>query len=91
MKKKVTEPDWVSPPELAKEWRVGPDKIAELIKSGELQAHNLATTRTGRPRYRISRLAVERFLRSRLAIPDGGLPATQRLRRKANPSVKEFF
>ncbi|MEO2047197.1 MAG: helix-turn-helix domain-containing protein [Pirellulales bacterium] len=82
---------WSTPPELAKLLGVGHDKILHNIRTGELEAVNMATSRSGRPRYRIHESAIERFLLSRRVVPDGGLSTTKRLRRQAQSGVKEFF
>ena len=84
-------PEFDTPPQLAKLWGVSPDKIVYLIRTGELEAVNLAKTRTGRPRYRISKDAQKQFMRSRLVVPDRGLSTTRRLRRKAATGITEYF
>jgi len=56
----------LTPPELAHEWGVSPDKILGWIRSGELRASNLATTQSGRPRYRIDREAITEFKNKRV-------------------------
>lgn len=50
-----------SPPMLAKRYGVSVDKVIRWILAGELVAMNLATTTTGRPRYKITQEAVESF------------------------------
>jgi hypothetical protein len=80
----------ITPPRLAKEWGVSTTKVDAFIKSGELRAINLATDRTGRPRYVIYLEDVERFLRSREVVP-APKSTSPRLRRKANPGITEFF
>ena len=69
-----------SPPELAAQWGVGPDKIIDLIHKGELVAVNLSLHKLARPRWRISQAEAERFLRSRESQP--ATPATAPRRRK---------
>lgn len=78
-----------TPPELAKQWSVSPDKIRAWIASGELEAFDASTTQGGRPRYLIRREAVEAFeaLRSIQKPPE---PAPRRSRR-ADDDVIEFF
>ncbi len=80
-----------TPPQVATDWKTSPDKIIELIRSGELEAFDFSVSRSGRRRYRITREAMERFIRSRLIVPDGGLSTTQRLRRRSQKAVKNFF
>lgn len=55
-----TPPIW-TPPKLAKYYGVSTDKVVRWILAGELAAINLATTTTGRPRYKITQEAVEAF------------------------------
>lgn len=51
----------LTPPELAREWRVDVGKVLDLIKSGQLKAFNCAVNPRGRPRYRIRREDVTAF------------------------------
>jgi hypothetical protein len=37
--------------DLARRWRMGPDRIRGLIRRGELRAISTARTKSGRPRY----------------------------------------
>jgi len=60
-----------TPPELAKLWRVSPDKILAFIRRGELRAFNVASRRRGRPRFRILADEVERFTEARAVKPPG--------------------
>jgi helix-turn-helix protein len=50
-----------TPPRLAKRYGVSVDKVIRWILAGELAAMNLATTTTGRPRYKITQESVEAF------------------------------
>jgi hypothetical protein len=79
----------VTAPVLAKRWGVGTDKVTGFIKSGELQAINIATKIGGRPRYLISEDAIAAFKKARQVVPDS--PQVKRLRRKPAVGVKEFF
>ncbi len=81
-----------TPPEVAEKYRVSTAKVICWIRTGELAALNLAHRGCSRPRYSISPDAIEAFERSRQVVPDGGLSATQRLRRRARQGgVKDFF
>jgi len=75
------------PPELARRWGVSADKVHRFIKSGELEALDLSTGRNQRPRYSISREAVEAFELRRRVSP---APSPQRRRRRQG-DVVEFF
>ena len=77
----------LSPPELAKQWGIDPAKIVHWIKTGELHAINIATDRTGRPRYAIDVADVQVFEAARAVQP----PAPRIRRRRVDPSVIQFF
>jgi hypothetical protein len=65
-----TESDgYLTPPQLARKWKVGVQKILAWIHSGELRAVNLATRPGGRPRYRICPEDVELFEQARSVSP----------------------
>lgn len=57
------------PPELARIERVKPEKIIAEIRAGRLDAHNVASVGSKRPRYRITPEAVEAWRRLRAAVP----------------------
>jgi excisionase family DNA binding protein len=73
----------LTPNEVARLLRVGPDRVRAWIARGELQAINTATTRCGRPRYVILPGHLEEFVRSRRAGPP---PKPQRRRRGRRPA-----
>ena len=77
----------LTPPELARQWGIDVAKVLKWIKSGELRAVNLATTRTGRPRYAIDQADVAIFEAGRAVQP----PAPRVRRRRADPNVIQFF
>ena len=58
------------------------------IKTGELEAVNVATKAGGLPRWRISPAAIEAFEAARAAVPQA--PVTRRPRRKAGHVVEYF-
>jgi len=72
----------LTPPQLAKEWGISPDKVLGWIRSGELKARNVS--QGTRPRYLIDREALESFR------PPREKPAKQR-RRKTRGDVIEFY
>jgi hypothetical protein len=77
-----------TPPELAREWGVSPDKILGWIRSGELLATNVAASQGGRPRYRIDAEAIRSFQQRR----SNHTPAPVRARpKRASPDVIQFF
>jgi len=77
----------VTPPALAREYGVDVQKILAWIKRGELRAVNLATDPNGRPRYAIDRADILTFELSRQVQP----PPPRVRRRRADPSITEFF
>ena len=79
----------LTPPQLAKEWGVSPDKIVGFIRRGELRAIDVSTNRgSARPRYLIDRRDIEAFENARAVVPPA--PKTRR-RRRRDSSVKEYF
>ena len=83
----VIEREYFTPPETARLLGVKHDKILAWIKSGELAAVNLATRHGGRPRWRISRQALDDFLARRAAKP----PPKPRRRRREPQNVIQFY
>lgn len=66
----AAERDTLTPPALAAEWGVAPEKIIGLIERGELVAFNAALRAAGkRKRWRIRRAEVEAFEARRAAKP----------------------
>ncbi len=61
----MTPSKYISPRDLAKRWGVAPDKVLQLIHSGQLRAVNLAINSEGVPRFRISEEEIKRFEASR--------------------------
>jgi hypothetical protein len=61
---------WLSPPQIAKQLGIDPDKVIGWIRTGQLNAVNVASHVGGRPRYRISSESLENFLRLRSTSPE---------------------
>ena len=78
-------PDWSTPPKAAKVLRVDPETVRGWIESGELRASNVASRSATRPRWRISREALEEFLAGREPRP------AVKKRRRSNARVIQFF
>ena len=76
-----------TPPAVARRLGVAPEKVLQLIRTGEIVAHDLATRRGGRPRWRISDEALDAFLESRRSQPT--LP--RRKMRKPPTAIKQYF
>jgi hypothetical protein len=81
----------LTPPEIARRYGIATAKVIGWIRSGELAALNLATSTRTRPRYSVTLEALEEFERHRAVVAKTDDPGIQRIRRRANPSVKEFF
>jgi hypothetical protein len=79
---------YLSPPEIARSRGVDAHKILAWIESGELKAVNLATSTSGRPRWKVSPADLAAFEASRSAGPQ---PKVSRVRRRKNPNIVEFF
>jgi hypothetical protein len=80
---------YVTPPQLAEDYRVDPSKVLVWIKTGELRAFNVATSTTGRPRFRIPLDAIVEFEARRSArVP---VKATKRKKKKKDDSFVTYF
>jgi hypothetical protein len=78
-----------TPPDLAKRWRVKPEKVIGFIRRGELRAFDVSTIPgVGRPRFRISIDAVIEFENRRGVQP---APAPRRRRNKQRNGVVQYF
>jgi hypothetical protein len=84
---------WLTPPEVARERGIGVAKVLGWIRSGELEAVNLAATPHGPPRWRVSRAALAAFDAARgnrtSDVRGGG--TARRSRRPRRDTVEEFF
>lgn len=83
-----TPPRYRTPPEAAKELRVGHEKILHFIRTGQLVAVNLSSDPGGRPRWLIAPEELERFLAARSSTP---VTKTKPIRRRKQQQVKDFF
>jgi excisionase family DNA binding protein len=79
----------LTPPQVAKRLGVSPDKILDWIRKGELHATNVATTRAGRPRYRISEEDLTIFQRTRQPSRPPAPPPPRK--QKKVPGLIEYF
>lgn len=77
---------YLTPPAVAALLGVQPAKVRRWIASGELSAANLAERASGRPRFRVSRQALDDFLASRT--PSAPKP---RKRRKRQERAMEYY
>ena len=79
---------YLTPPQVARQFGIDAKKITGWIRRGELKAVNLATTTSGRPRWKISPADLEAFLAARSA---GPMPKVSRQRRRKTPGITEYF
>lgn len=83
-----TERRKITPPQLAAQWGITPEKVLKWIVSGELRAIN-AATRTGmRPRWLIDMDDIADFERRRAAVPP---PKPSPRRRTSSAFVRKFY
>ena len=80
-------PPTFSPGQLATNLGITVDKVLSWIRSGQIDAIDVSTDRSGRPRYRIDAEAIAKFKASRNPKP---LPKPTR-RTKQPEEVLEFF
>jgi hypothetical protein len=78
----------LTPPQVAERYGVAVEKIHHWIRTGELQALNVATSPHGRPRWSIDPADLQVFEARRQARPQP--PATRR-RRQSGEHVTEYF
>jgi hypothetical protein len=74
--------------DVAKRYRVGPDKVRSWIRRGELSAVNTADAVCGKPRFVITPEALERFEAGRLAAT---APPKAAKRRKPPKGLVDFY
>jgi excisionase family DNA binding protein len=66
----VDEPRLLTTEQVAQQMQVTPTTVVRMIEDGQLEAHDIA--RSGKPRYRVSGAALERYLASRVVTPKNG-------------------
>lgn len=82
-------PQRYTPAQIAKAWGIGPDKVLDWIRRGELVAVNLASHPNGRPRWSVGADDLREFELRRASRP-ANKPTTTR-RRKPSANVIEYF
>ena len=84
----VVEQHTLTPPEVARRWRVKPERVIAWIRSGELRAFDVSSRPSvGKPRYRIPEDAIIEFENRRSAAQ----VKTTRRRRRQPVDVIEYF
>ena len=79
--------EFLTPQKIGELLGVGHDKVLGFIRTGELRAIDLSTTRGKRPRWRISRDDLDAFLARRSATP----PPKPRRQRRQPDDVIEYY
>jgi excisionase family DNA binding protein len=79
----------LTPAEIAKRWRISPDKVRSWIQAGELAAINVAKNVGGRPRYRVDEADFVAFENRRRVQPRSYKP--HRRRKQMGQNTVEFF
>lgn len=77
----------VTPPQLARRYGVSPDKILMMIRAGYLEAIDIASPGSSRPRWLIDERDIEAFEERRKLY----VQPKQRIRRNRNTNVTEYF
>jgi hypothetical protein len=80
----------VTPPVLAKRYKVASKKIVRLIEAGEIAALDLSSPGSTRPRYSISPAAIEAFEQRRQVTPTSA-PIKKHPLRPRTVGIKKFF
>ena len=79
-------PPTLTPPEIARLWRIRVGKVLRWIRSGELCAFNVAEKMGGRPKYRVSREDLELF-KNRRSVQPKSSPSRAQPKRPPLPKV----
>jgi hypothetical protein len=78
---------WLTPPQAGRRYGVKPERIIELIRSGEIRAIDIARRGSKRPRYRICECDLIAFENARAVSP----PPKAARRRRRPAEVIAFF
>ncbi len=87
----VADTQWLTPPEVAALLRIRLEKVLGWIHDGRLLAVNVASDGAVRPRWRVSRTALDAFLTSRSNRAGQSVAPIARRSRRPADDVVEFF
>lgn len=76
----------LTPPEVARRWRVKSDKVVSMIRAGRLPAFDVASPGSSRPRFRIRLADVEAYENKSFT----AAPARPRRRRRRTATRKYY-
>ena len=80
---------YLSPADVATELGIRVAHVLRWLRTGELRGSNVALRATGRPRWRISRQALDQFLLARQPSPPA--PRPPRRRRRVPEGIIQFY
>jgi len=80
----------LTPPELARRWRVAPEKIVVMIRKGVLHGFDVSTPGSRRPRYRVNISEVISYEERRSAAAPVKAVRRKRKKQTENSFVKYF-
>jgi hypothetical protein len=72
--------------DLARRWRISPDKVHTFLRRGELIGVNVASNLSGRPQWRITQESVDLFERRR-----SSAPTPKPVRRKRVSQIVDYY
>lgn len=86
---------FLNPAQVAEMWGVSHDKVLEFIRTGELEAFNVASKKSRRPQFKIPLAALKAFQEQRAGRdPARSIPhATSRRtsRKSSSPTRRDYF
>ena len=88
MAKAATKKTKFSPPEIAADYGISPEKVISWIRSGELRAIDASTRRGGRPRYLIDIEDLKAFEARRASTPP---PKSRQRRKRQSDGIISFY
>ena len=83
----------LNPAQVAEMWGISHDKVLEFIRTGELEAFNVASRKSRRPQFKIPLAALQAFQERRSGRDPARAtpPAPRRAARKSSSPGHEYF
>jgi hypothetical protein len=86
---------FLNPAQVAEMWGVSHDKVLEFIRTGELEAFNVASKKSRRPQFKIPLAALQAFQERRSGRdPARSLPpppSRRSPRKPSSPATRDYF
>lgn len=84
---------FLNPAQVAEMWGISHDKVLEFIRTGELEAFNVASRKSRRPQFKIPLTALQAFQERRSGRDPARAtpPAPRRAARKSSSQRREYF